>query len=370
MDLFPENLSVEPPTHSSTAYHTIVLPTRPQPDTIIAIFLLRTFGETLFLGISSAKIVVWQHVMAQETEETLLKKGIVLLDIGGGRFDHHHRNVRTTASRLVAEHLGIQEDPALKKLLNYAERDDFYGKGTISSDPIDRAFGFSGLLASLNKQYVEYPDYVAEAALPLIAAHYHEQMLQHHFLPHEFADKLARGEVHLLNIKQEKKNLKVVVLESEHRSFPGYLRSQNGGAYDVVAQWLPSGHINILTRPAKRVDLRCLIALLRIKELTLRTLPIEQPLKQYTAEGKVASIPEWYFDPATNSLQNGGVNPIETKPTVINRTDLLHILEIGLAKTPWAKICGETTPESTEQQPPPAEPQASQQTDAHESISE
>lgn len=350
--LFPEDMSAEPAATEHITYHTIVLPTRPQPDTIIAIFLLRTFGEPFFPGIANAKITVWQRIPEGETADTLLAKGTVLVDIGGGRFDHHASAVKTTATRLVAEHFSIHEDPALKKLLDYAQRDDFYGKGTISSDPLDRAFGFSGLVASLNKQYVEYPDYVAEVALPFIAAHYHEQMLQHHYLPHEFADKLARGEVHIFSVKQEKKKLKIVVLESEHRSFPGYLRSQGGGAYDVVAQQLPTGHLNILTRPAKRVDLRCLAALLRIKELTLRGVQPVPPLLQYAAEGKIESVPEWYYDPATNSIQNGGVNPLEIKATAISKTDIIKILEVGLSKTPWEKISGEapsTAPEEPEQ---------------------
>lgn len=339
---FPAETSTGLSTVSPTLYHTIVLPTRPQPDTIIAIFLLRTFGEAFFPDIGTAKVAVWQHLPPTETEQTILAKGVVLIDIGGGRFDHHHRSVKTTASRLIAEYFGIHEDPALKKLLLFAERDDFYGKGTISSDPLDRAFGFSGLVASLNKQYVEYPDYVAEVAIPFIAAHYHEQMQQHHYLPHEFADKLARGEVHTFTVKQEKKNLKIVVLESEHRSFPGYLRSQGGGAYDVVAQRLPSGHLNILTRPTKHVDLRCLAALLRIKELTLQNLQPTLPLLHYAAEGKIKSVPQWYYDPATNSIQNGGVNPLETMPTRITKEELIKILEVGLSKAPWAKISGET----------------------------
>jgi hypothetical protein len=36
----------------------IVLPTRPQPDTIVAIFLLQKFGEAKYPGIGAASVIV------------------------------------------------------------------------------------------------------------------------------------------------------------------------------------------------------------------------------------------------------------------------------------------------------------------------
>ncbi len=40
----------------SLIFHTIVLPVRPQPDTLVAIFLLKEYGEVKFPGIKNAKI--------------------------------------------------------------------------------------------------------------------------------------------------------------------------------------------------------------------------------------------------------------------------------------------------------------------------
>ena len=135
------------------SYKTIVLPTRAQPDTIVAIFILRKFGGTLLPGIETAPMEVWQKMPDGETEESVAEKGALLIDLGGGRFDHHGKPEKTTASKLVSEYLGINELPALQKLLEYAERDDFFGKGTISSDALDRAFGLSGLIAVLYKKF-------------------------------------------------------------------------------------------------------------------------------------------------------------------------------------------------------------------------
>jgi hypothetical protein len=318
-------------------YHTIHVPLHPKPDTIVAVFLLRTFGETHFPGVSSARLTGWQQ--AQNLDQP--RDGIISIGIPGGTFfyDPEHHTTNGLAHH-VAEHLAIHHDPALKKLLEFAARDGRHGRGTISSDPLDRAFGITGLTTSLNRQYPDHPGYVVEAVLPFISAHYHEQALQHHVLPQEFSKKIARGNIHQLSIKQDKKNIRAVVLDSEHRSFPGYLRSQAGGAYDIVVQRQPSGHILITTRPAKKIDLRCFTTLVRIKELMLQQRTPEQPFMYFAQGGSVPEVPEWYFDTTTNTLSNLSIHH-EVPPSRLTVPDLITILEVGISKTPWEKISGE-----------------------------
>lgn len=319
----------------TTRYHTIVLPTRSQPDTIVAIFILRRFGEITFPGISKAKIDFWQMMPAGETEDALDKKGVVLIDLGGGRFDHHAAPTKTTASDLIAGHFGVEDDPALAKLLEYARRDDFYGKGTVSEDPLDRAFGLSALIANLNRTYVQNPEQVVEIVLPIIKAHYTEESRRTKELPAEFAQLTKSGGAKNFETKQRDKKLSIVVLTSDNASMSGYLRSQSGGRFDVVAQWLSDGHLNILTRPAKRVDLRSLVVLLRLEEATRASRELSATPQELAAAGRMKEIPEWYYDPATNSIQNGGLNPKEIPPTRISKNDLRKILELGLSETLW-----------------------------------
>lgn len=316
-------------------YTQIILPTRPQPDTLVAIFILKKFGEEMFPGIREAKIDFWQVMPAGENEESLDKKGVILIDLGGGRFDHHAIKPQTTASDLISLYLGVADDPALAKLIEYARRDDFYGKGTISNDPIDRAFGLSSLVAVLNKSLVKNPAKVIEVILPVLAAHYNEESKRTKELPEEFEQKLSNGEAEVFSAKQRDKKLKVVIVNSESGSLAGYLRSQNGGRFDVVAQWLPSGHVNILTRPTKRVDLRSLTALLRLEEATASGIELTIGVRDLARFGRIKEIPEWYYDPATNSIQNGGLNPKEINPTKISRDKFKKIIELGLSEHLW-----------------------------------
>lgn len=316
-------------------YTTIVLPTRPQPDTLVAIFILKKFGQEKFSGIKEASLEIWQTMPEGETEHALEEKGIVLIDLGGGRFDHHAVTPKTTASMLIASFLEINEDPALAKLLAYAERDDFYGKGTLSNDPLDRAFGLSALIANLNKSLVKNPARVAELVMPFLLAHYKEEKRRTIELPKEFEEKLRSGQVEEFFVKQRDKKLKVVIVASESGSLAGYLRSQMGGKFDVVAQRLPSGHVNILTRPTKRIDLRSLVVLLRVEEATLSGTELELSMDEFAQPGRIEKIPEWYYDPATNSIQNGGLNPKEIPPTHIAPEQLKKIIELGLSEQAW-----------------------------------
>lgn len=317
-------------------YTKIILPVRTQPDTLIAIFILRKFGEETFPGIKEAAVEIWQTVPEGETEMSIDEKGILLIDLGGGRFDHHASEVKTTASCLVAQYLGVADDPALAKLLEYGRRDDFYGKGTISNDPIDRAFGFSALVANVNRIFAKTPVRVIDIMMPLLVTHYSEEVRRTKELPQEFEEKSKRGEAAVFGAKQRGKKLKGVMIHSDSSSMAGYLRSQNGGRFDVVAQWLPSGHVNILTRPAKRIDLRSLVTLLRTEEATRAGLDLELPVRILSQSGRIREIPEWYYDPATNSIQNGGLNPKDIPPTRIGKDDFEKILILGLSEEVWS----------------------------------
>lgn len=328
-------------------FSRIILPTRTQPDTLVAIFILKRFGEEKFPGIKDAVIDFWQVVPPGETAETLDKKGVILIDLGGGRFDHHDIKPQTTASDLIANYLGVGEDVSLVKLLEYARRDDFFGKGTVSNDPIDRAFGLSALIAALNKSLVKNPGRVVDIIMPILVAHHNEETRRTKELPQEFEEKLKSGEVETFEVKQRDKKLKVVIITSESGSLAGYLRSQDGGKFDVVAQWLPSGHINILTRPTKRVDLRSLAALIRVEEATRAGKEFDMSAREFAKFGRIKEIPEWYYDPATNSIQNGGLNPKEVLPTKILPADFKKILELGLAEKLWSPIEREDLPRTT-----------------------
>ncbi|MFZ2769953.1 MAG: hypothetical protein WAZ50_02425 [Minisyncoccia bacterium] len=326
---------IVPPQNTDIVYKGIALPTRPQPDTIIAIFILKHFGEEKFNGVSTAEYVLLPRIPEGQTEESLNAEGVFLFDIGGGVFDHHNKAVQTTASSLIAEYLGVKTNPALSKLLQYAERDDFYGKGTISTDPLDRAFGLSGLIGSLNKKYVKDSTPVIDIVLPLIEAFYAEEEKRAFEMPKELNEKLQSGKAETFNVRQRGKNLKCILIETDNTSMAGFLRSKLGGGFDVVAIRLPSGHTNILTRPMQKVDLRSLAVLIRIQETEAQGIVLDGDPETFSHTGTLKEAPEWYYDGATNSILNGGPNPQGIKATSIDPFELRKILELGLSEQLW-----------------------------------
>lgn len=312
-----------------TDYNKIIIPTRPHPDVIVGIFLLIRFGEQKYPGIKNASIDIWQELPAGDTIESLNEKGILLLDVGGGKFDHH--NSGKNLAQLVAEDLEISKDPALAKILAYAERDDKHGLGTVSTDILDKAFGLSGLVAALNKTE-ENPEKIVKIVLPLLNAHLTEEKRRTEEMPKEFEKKLNEGKAEVFEVKQGKKNLKVVVLESDNLSMAGWLKSAGGQRADVVCQKKSSGFTNILTKPLKMVDLRWLAAYLRKAESELRERKLLCSTFDLMSPGKVEEIPEWYYDRATNSVLNGGASPKGILPTAIPLDTITEILKEALAQ--------------------------------------
>ncbi|HEY4508036.1 MAG TPA: hypothetical protein VJJ55_00060 [Candidatus Paceibacterota bacterium] len=321
-----------------TSIKEILMPTRPQVDTAIAVFLLKTYGEKEFPGIASAVCRVSPKLPEGKTGAQLEAEGALAMDIGGGAFDHHGRAEKVTACDLIARRLGISREPSIQKLLELARRDDFYGKGTVSTDPLDRAFGFPGLLTAMNKECPDDPDRIMRFFCELLSYHYHEEIRRTKELPEELAAKSERGGVTSLVVKQRDKKLKVAIIESDSVSMPGFLRSREGGGFDVVAQIRSTGHVNILTRQTKRVDLRSLAVLVRTEENTHSEHPSDFPPRLLALAGRLEDIPEWYYDTATNSLQNGGASPTGTAPTRITKDAWPKLVDAGLSERLWSPM--------------------------------
>ena len=308
---------------------TILLPARPQPDTIAAILLLRLFGGERFVGIENFAVEIRPDAPI-ETFDELIAKHILPIDVGGGPLDHH--GTEQCASELVADLLGVRNNPALAKLLGYAKRDDALGKGTMSDDPLDRAFGLSGLIASLNKQYPKQAQRVVESVLPLLEAHYrasHEHLVE---LPVIVNKKKLDGDYTEALVRQGTKRLKVAFVISDTPAMVTYLRSFQGPRADVVVQKSSEGNrVCVVTRQERKINLAIAAALIRLREAELRHIVLPEKTSYWSRDGKIAELPMWYVDPATNSILNVGGPEADT---LIPWEDLKRLVSRGLELAP------------------------------------
>lgn len=324
-------------------FNTIVTYSILHPDLIVAIILLKKFGEEKFPGISKAKIEFKTELKPGETGEKLEQKGIICLDLGGGKFDHHRATrveEKFSVSDLVARVLKISDDPAFEKILTYARRDDLEGKGTISRDPIDRAFGMSGLIQNLNRSYPNDPEKVLEICAPLFLAHIKEEKKRAHEYPKEYMKQYDAGKVDAFIVPQGMMQVRCIMIESDVQGMVGFLRAHPEIQADVVAQRFSSGHINIVTRQWRKINLKDVVAIVRVEEARKKRIPFDKiNWKFLFNKGKMKEIPEWYYDTATNSLQNGGMLPEQVSPTSLTLRDIKRALKIGLDPKALAREC-------------------------------
>ncbi|NTV22387.1 MAG: hypothetical protein HGB03_02350 [Candidatus Yonathbacteria bacterium] len=307
-------------------YYTIVLPTRLQTDTVIAIFLLKFFGKERFPGIETATVKIQNHISGDES--SLRDEGILLLDMGGGVFDHHAYG--NTASYLVAKELDMLDNKAIEKMLQLADRDDRFGKGTISNDPLDRAFGLPGLIMSVNKSMPDDPDRICKYMMPLLWGHYSEEWRRNYGIPDEYQKQKEVGKVKEFTVRHKGKNLLGVYIFSDNQSMAGWLRSQMGPSADVVIIENSNGYINMLTKQVKRIDLRMVISLLRQEELKNAGKTVEKKAEYYMQTGRMDEVPVWYYDTATNSILNATGTSQSISPTTLSVDTVISSVEKGL----------------------------------------
>lgn len=312
---------------------TIAIFPKIQPDTVAAVFLLKKYGVAHFPGVEDAEVVYWTATEPGKTAEAYEEEGVLLIDLAGSRFDHHrddHGKKTECASSLVAKHLGVHGRPELRKLLTYAKRDDLEGKGTISDDPLDRAFGLSGIIMNLNRVYRENPQSIFDFVYAIFEAHVHDEWRRTNELPNEWKKIKSEGGAMEFFACQGKKNLRCVALESENVALPGFLRAYIKA--DVVVQRLPSGHTNVITRQQRRVDLRDVMALIRAKEAELKGLNIDMhDHRAVRKPGRLEGLEEWFYDTAANTIQNGGVNPQDIPATLMDLEMITGLVAEGLA---------------------------------------
>ncbi|MFH0952314.1 MAG: hypothetical protein V1838_03950 [Patescibacteria group bacterium] len=312
--------------------HTVVMYPRPHPDPIVALFLLREFGAQQFPGIEEAKVEFWNRVPPDKTAERWEADGYILLDLGGGRFDHHQLgsdNKTDCAATLVAKFLGVEEKPELKKLLEFTRRDDLEGRGIVSKDIIDRAFGLSAITMNLNRDYPDHPDYVVEFVTRVVQAHYHEEYRRKVLMPKEWEELKRAGKAEGFVVKTAGRPVKVIMVQTDSKTLIGFLRALKDVQADIVVQRQSSGHTNFVTRQVKpRIDLKETVAELRKAEaakkgnVDLSQTSREDLIKPHLLEG----VEEWYYDTAANTIQNGGAANADITPTKLSLSEIKNIL--------------------------------------------
>jgi len=285
----------------------------PHLDELVAVHLLRNYGEEKIPGVSTAVLTTYGKTELQQlSPETAAMQGILLVGIGGGMFDEHGRrgSRQDCAATLVAKHLGLDEDLLWPRFLRNVFLADAENRGPYTF--------VAELVKKLNRYWVGTldPELLYKQVEPIIIA--------------------LRVEVELL-------------AEAEHRFRKAYKREINGyqlvavdqldnvefqhvanrAGVNVVVQRGRDGLTQILMRHASsdELDVPGLAVRIRKAEMAKSGIRPKRFLddRALSAMGTLSDIPQWYVE--KGNLLNGSESFRDVPPSGISFADLVHVVE-------------------------------------------
>jgi hypothetical protein len=103
---------------------------------------------------------------------------------------------------------------------------------------------------------------------------------------------------------------------------------------------MPTKHINIISNQKSEIQLQEVVRILRIEEARKKQIDTTQfTPEQLGSAGRLPQIPEWFYDKAANTIQNGGVIPDSVAATQITADEVMSALAVGLNETVFEKLC-------------------------------
>jgi len=319
------------------AFKSILTHERPHLDEIVAIWLLRKFGEQRLPGVATAAV---SYTSMRRLAEAGLKpedyeaRGILLLGIGGGRFDEHPsmeegRKADDCATTLVAKELGISGDPSLAKILRFVRAADVEGNAS--------PFDISYVVKLLHAQYPSDPHRVIEWALVAIEAKYEEQRRFFTVVKPEFDAKAKVEEVTV-----GKRRLRMVTIDSDEDGIHKYARSEYGARAAVVVQRRGSGNVAVFGNKQAGVDLREAAKLVRLAEREAKGLELAPDEERLLSEGYAPGAEEWYYHRQGQMLLNGSLTQADVPPTRLSLDRIAELVKIGIDPARLKPLCEST----------------------------
>lgn len=310
---------------------------RPHLDEIVAIWLLRKFGEQRFPGSSTATV---SFTSVRKLAEAGLKpddyeaRGMLLLGIGGGRFDEHPtldegRKAGDCATTLVAKELGVSDDPALVKILRFVRAADVEGNAS--------PFDISYVVKLLHARYPTDPHRVIEWALVAIEAKHQEQVRFFTVVKPEFD---AKAKVEEVAVGQRR--LRMVTIDSDEDGIHKYARSEYGARAAVVIQRRSTGNVAVFGNKQAGVDLREAAKLLRLAEQVAKGEVVTTDEERLTAEGQAPGAEEWFYHKQGQMLLNGSLTQVDVPATRLSLDQIAELVKIGIDPTRLKPLCQST----------------------------
>lgn len=280
------------------------------------------------------------------------------LGIGGGPFDEHPTNGQKRkegkcCADLVAEALGVAEDPKTQPILDYVRAHDLEGKGQpwdladivsamnfcwpdepekvlgwlsgalevkLEDDWRSRDFGLNYLTMIMTRTCGQE----SARAWYWIGLEAKHRQQEHFFTVTRSAYETCWKQVE--TIQGPKESLALVTIESDDELIAKYAMSEFGDQADVVLACRSTGHFQLF---APGVKLDELIKLIRLYLQVRGGQPLETDWRVLTAEGSIPGAECIHYFPRGRMILNGSFTH-DKPPANIPRAELQRMVRVGL----------------------------------------
>lgn len=309
-------------------FESIITHERPHLDEIVGIWLLRKFGEEKFPGISAAEVTFWSIGGGipdpdLRSAEDCERDGVLLIGVGGGRFDEHpiingERKQDECVATLVAKAIGIDDDPSFEKILKFVANNDLRG--------VEQPFDLARLVKLLHQLYPDNPEKVMEWTMTGLEAKYREQSQFWNSTKQEFERTAEVEEIP----GPRGKVLKMVSFASDDEQMSKFALSVSGGRAAIIIQKRSSGNVQIFTNKQFGLTLYDIAQMIRLVEQQAKGRVLTTEWKMLSSEGTVEGAEEWYFFHAGQMLLNGSLTAKNVPPTKLSIEQIKEIVRIGI----------------------------------------
>ena len=193
---------------------------------------MRVGGETAFPGITKAPLEFWDTYNQNTSPEEYMANGYLLIGIGDGPFNDKKREGGRKEGKcsaiLMAEALGVHNDPRHEKMLKYSLLTDTQpsmGVGDLASH-----------IKRLNQNHPDLPRKAVDWAFDILDEHYTQQQRFFTTVKKEY-ESVAVEE----GIRSYKgKNVILVTISTSTPDVVAYARSEHGGNAGVLIKFDPN----------------------------------------------------------------------------------------------------------------------------------
>ncbi|MDB5204521.1 MAG: hypothetical protein JWP09_549 [Candidatus Taylorbacteria bacterium] len=339
----------------------IITHNRPHADELVALMLLKKFGEgeEKFPGVSTAEVQFLGAGKLPENKTYLDFPDTIFLGVGGGPFDEHatvdkERESGEVCATLVAKYLGIDNKPELQGILNIIKEEDL----AVAKDKDMLSIGMKFLHSCFKDDYEKIYRWAEIAYMAHIKFFLErgeirpftvvdtkkileelqsedlefwsgaiEEARKYQNDQYQLALKEFKGALKERFVGNDGQPIDMAVVTSDNEEVSKAFRSQRA---QLIIQFSSRGNVSIFTYQKRGLDLTNSIMLLRMAEQFYKWGEIKIEDKSILGgEGMIDGIP-WYLFHTKDSAFNGSLTTKDVPPTMIPHSKVADLIVEGL----------------------------------------